>query len=49
MMITWELAKDRYKLSEFYLEMLAIRSNTSICDSKNRLVKDLWNPPNEKK
>ncbi len=42
-MITWELAKDRYKLTEFYLEMLAIMTNPSICDAQNKLVKDMWN------
>ena len=45
-MITWELAIDRYKLSKFYLERLAITTNKNLCDADKRLVKDVWyNPP----
>lgn len=41
-MITWEFAKDRYKLSEFFLETLAILTSPNICNAVTRMVKDMW-------
>jgi hypothetical protein len=42
-MISWELAIDRYKVTIFYLEMLAIKTNPKICDAKKMIVIDGWN------
>ena len=41
-MITWELAKDLYGISEFFLLDLAIRTNKNICDANKMFVKDFW-------
>ena len=46
-MITWELAMDRYKVTRFYLEMLAIMTNPKICDASKCLVKDVWGKTKE--
>jgi len=40
-MITWELAQDRYNLSRFYLETIAIMAPWLV-DTKNFMVKDIW-------
>jgi len=42
-MISWEMAKDKYGVSESYLEMIAIMTNKSLCDAEKKLVKDVWN------
>jgi len=39
--ISWELAKDRYKVSEIELEIRAC-SNPKICDSNKKMVLNLW-------
>jgi len=38
--ITWELAIDRYKVTEYWLEHLSFISNDKICNSKSRLVNE---------
>jgi len=40
-MITWELAKDKYKITEYFLEILST-INPRICNSKDKIVKDIW-------
>ena len=41
-MISWELAMDKYKLTRYFLEMMAILSNDEICNAKTEMVKDMW-------
>lgn len=41
MMITWELAQEKYNISRFYLETMAIMSPWLV-DTKKFMVKDIW-------
>ncbi len=40
-MITWEFAKDRYGVSEFWLETLSA-TNPNLCDNNNCMVYNFW-------
>ena len=40
-MITWELAKDKYGITEYFLLILSQRF-PNICDEKKCMVVNLW-------